>query len=179
MEDINIKPVIAIVVVSGVLLYFLNAVWGMYYATELPLQNEFCTRWAAEQTGTSEGKMFCDEYANKFEELKHHYNLNVESLRPIRNVFLGLLGPIIAIIAFFFAARRRAERQKDEKYAKETGIMDYLGPVVLGFAATALIPLVINFVAPEPRMWLPSAITDGAEATATETIEEFRVQAGS
>jgi hypothetical protein len=179
MEDINLKPVIAIVVVSGIFFYFLNAVWGMYYATELPLQDEFCTKWAAEQTGTSEGNMFCDKYANKFEELKHVYNLNVEALRPMRNILLGSLGPIVGAIAFFFAARRRAERQKDEKYAKETGIMDYMPPVVLGFAATALIPLVINFAVPEPRTWFPSAITESAEASAIKTIEEFRVQAGS
>jgi hypothetical protein len=178
MEDINLKPVIAIVVASGLLFFVLNAVWVMYYTTELPLQNEFCTRWAAEQTGTSEGKMFCDEYVNKFEELKHHYNLNVESLRTVRNITLGFLGPIIGVIAFFFAARRRTERQKDEKYAKETGIMDYLGPAVLGFAATALIPLVINFVAPEPRTWFPSAIINSADASAKNAIEVFRAQAG-
>ena len=179
MEDINLKPVIGIVLVSGILFYFLNAVWGMYYATELPLQNEFCSRWAAEQTGTSEGKMFCAQYANKFEELKHQYNLNVEELRPIRNIFLGSLGPIVGIVAFFFAARRRTERQKDEKYAKETGIMDYMPPVVLGFAATALIPLVINFVVPEPPVWFPSGITNSANASSAKTVEEFRVLAGS
>ena len=79
MEDINLKPAIAIVIVSGICFYFLNAVWAMYYTAELPLQNEFCTRWAAEQTGSSEGKMFCDEYANEFEKLKHLENLDAEA----------------------------------------------------------------------------------------------------
>jgi hypothetical protein len=179
MEDINLKPVIAIVIVSGIVFYFLNAVWAMYYTTELPLQEEFCQRWAAEQTGSSEGKMFCDQYANKFEELKHQYNLNAESLIAPRNLVLGFLGPVVGIIAFFIAARRGAERRKDEKYAKETGIMDYLPPVILGFAATALIPVFLHFVAPEPREWLPSGIINGADAKVQTMVERLRAQAGS
>ena len=179
MEDINLKPVIAIVVVSGIVFYFLNAIWVMYYTAELPLQEEFCTRWAAEQTGSSEGKMFCDQYANKFEELKHQENLGMEALVSVRNLVLGFLGPVIGIIAFFIAARRRAERQRDEKYAKETGIMDYLAPVVLGFAATALIPVFLHFVAPPPADWFPGGITGGAEAKRAATVEELRVRAGS
>lgn len=179
MEDINLKPVIAIVIVSGICFYFLNAVWAMYYTAELPLQNEFCTRWAAEQTGSSEGKMFCDEYANEFEKLKHLENLDAEARILPRNLFLGFLGPVIAGIAFFIAARRRTEIQKDEKYAKETGIMDYLGPVVLGFAATALIPVFLNFVTPEPREWFPSGLVNGADAKVQATVEELRAQAGS
>ncbi len=179
MEDINLKPVIAIVVVSGIVLYFLNAIWVLYYTAELPLQEEFCTRWAAEQTGSAEGKMFCDQYANKFEELKHLENLGAEGRVRPRNLFLGFLGPVIGVIAFFIAARRRAERQKDEKYAKETGVMDYLAPVVLGFAATALIPLFLNFVVPEPREWMPDAIINSADAKSAATIEMLRAQAGS
>lgn len=179
MEDINLKPVIAIVIVSGIVFYFLNAIWAMYYTAELPLQEEFCMRWAAEQTGTSEGKMFCDEYANKFEELKHTYNLEAEALIAPRNLLLGFLGPVVGVIAFFFAARRGAERRKDEKYAKETGIMDYLPPVILGFAATALIPVVLHFVAPEPSEWFPSAITNGADAKVQATVERLRAEAGS
>ncbi len=179
MEDINLKPVIAIVIVSGILFYFLNAIWAMYYTAELPLQEGFCERWAAEQTGSSEGKMFCDKYANKFEELKHVHNLNAESLIAPRNLVLGFLGPVVGVIAFFFAARRGAERRKDEKYAKETGIMDYLPAVILGFAATALIPVLLHFVAPEPREWFPSGIIDGADAKTEATIQELRAQAGS
>lgn len=177
MDDINLKPVVAIIIVTGILFYIFNAIWAMYYTAELPLEDEFCSRWAAEQTGTSEGKMFCDIYINKFEELKHQDNLNAEARVPVRNLVLGFLGPIIAVIAFFFAARRRAERLKDEKYGKETGIMDYLGPIFLGFAATALIPVLLNFVVPEPAKWLPNSITDGAATKVEARIEELRVKA--
>lgn len=179
MEDINLKPVVAIVIISGLLIYFLNAIWAMHYTGMLPLEEDFCSRWAAEQTGTSEGKMFCDIYKNRFEELKHQDNLNAEARVPIRNLILGFLGPVIGVIAFFIAVRRRKERSKDEKYAKEIGVMDYLGPVVLGFAATALIPVLLNFVVPEPARWMPNAITEGVVAKLDARVEELRVLANN